>query len=87
MEVFIKLVASLRVVDLCQGKQIHGNKATCCISKQTASLSFSQSYGDFEVSPSLAEAQSLVSRGDAVGHDNDMSKSFGRMTEVCGVAR
>lgn len=51
-------------------------------------ISFSKSYGDFEVSPSPAEAQSLVHHGDAVGHDNDMSKSFGRMAdEVCRVAR
>lgn len=88
MEVFIKLVASPRVVDLCQGKQIHGNKASHSGQSKQLPYPSPKSYGDFEVSPSPAEAQSLVSHGDAVGHDYDMSKSFGKMTdEVYRVAR
>ena len=88
VEVFIKLVASLRVVDLWQGKQIHWNKASHSGQSKQLPYASPKSYGDFEVSPSPAEAQSLVRHGDAVGHDNDMSKSFGRMAdEVCRVAR
>lgn len=78
VEVFNEFVASLRVVSLCQGKQIHGKQGilfrTRCISKQTAPLSFSQIiWGLWSIS------KSGWSHGAVVGHDDDMNKSFGRM--------
>lgn len=92
VEVFTQLVASMRLNSLCQGKQIHGNRASysghAVISKQTAPLSFSQIiWGLWSISKS-GWSQSLLSHGDVVGHDSDVSKSFGRMAgDVYGVTR
>lgn len=88
VEVFIKLVASLRVVDLWGVNKYIETRPLILDKANSFPILLPKSYGDFEVSPSPAEAQSLVHHGDAVGHDNDMSKSFGRMAdEVCRVAR
>lgn len=51
---------------------------TWCISKQTAPLSFSQIIGGLWSISKSGRSQSWGSHGD-IGHDNDMSKSFGRM--------
>lgn len=80
VEVYTRPVASPRLVDLFQGKQIGQTGIsfrTCCISKQTALLSFSQIiWGLWSISKS-GWSQSLVSHGDVVGHDNERVRALG----------
>lgn len=61
VEVFTQLVASMRLNSLCQGKQIHGNRASysghAVFPNKQLPYPSPKSYGDFEVSPSLAEAR------------------------------
>lgn len=64
VEVFTELVASLTVVSLCQGKQIHGNRASysghIVFQNKQLCYPFPKLYEHFEVSPSLAEAMELL---------------------------
>lgn len=61
VEVFTQLVASMRLNSLCQGKQIHGNRASysghAVFQNKQLPYPSPKSYGSFEVSPSLAEAR------------------------------
>lgn len=65
VEVFTELeLVSLRVVTLCQGKQIHGNRVSysghVVFQNKQLCYPFPKLYEDFEVSPSLAEAMELL---------------------------